>query len=39
MSAEEMRTIRQRLDEGFYKQREVVDAVAEAIREELRLDC
>jgi hypothetical protein len=38
MSAEEMRTIRRRLDEGFYQQREVVDAIAEAVRTELQLD-
>jgi hypothetical protein len=38
MSAEEMRAIRQRLDEGFYQKREVVDAIAEAVRKELRLD-
>lgn len=38
MSAEEMRAIRQRLREGFYQQREVVDAIAEAIRKELRTD-
>jgi hypothetical protein len=38
MSAEEMRAIRQRLQEGFYRKREVVDAIAEAIRKELRLD-
>jgi hypothetical protein len=38
MSAEEMRAIRQRLHEGFYQKPEVVDAIAEAIRKELRLD-
>jgi hypothetical protein len=38
MSAEEIRAIRQRLREGFYRTREVIDAVAEAIRKELRLD-
>jgi hypothetical protein len=38
MSAVEMRAIRQRLLEGFYQKREVVDAIAEAVREELRLD-
>jgi hypothetical protein len=38
MSAEEMRAIRKRLDEGFYEQPEVVDAIAEAVRKDLRLD-
>lgn len=38
ISAEEMRAIRQRLREGFYREREVVDAIAEAIRKDLRLD-
>jgi hypothetical protein len=33
-----MRAIRQRLQEGFYQKREVVDAIAEAIRKDLRLD-
>jgi hypothetical protein len=38
VSAEEMRVIRRRLEEGFYQKREVVDAIAEAIRQELGLD-
>jgi hypothetical protein len=38
MSAEEMRVIRRRLDEGFYLKREVLDAIADAMRKELRLD-
>jgi hypothetical protein len=38
MSAEEMRAIRRRLDDGFYQKREVVDAIADAVRKELGLD-
>jgi hypothetical protein len=38
MSAEELRAIRRRLEEGFYQKREVVDAITEAIRQELGLD-
>jgi hypothetical protein len=38
MSGEEMRAIRQRLDGGFYQRREVVDAIAEAVWNELSLD-
>jgi hypothetical protein len=38
VSLEEIRAIRRRLYDGFYQKREVVDAIADAIKKELRLD-